>query len=73
MNKPIDPRPCPHCGGPVDIHQNYSYKNKCYFVYVRCCVCGAQSRTFGCKDDASEHDWNNKACRDAIKAWNLRV
>jgi len=73
MGDTLEALPCPHCGGPVDIHQNYSYKNKCYFVYVRCCVCGSQSKTFGSKDDAVASDWNNAAVKNAVSAWNLRV
>lgn len=64
---------CPHCGGAGYLNQNYSYKTRAYFVFVKCTVCGAQAKSFVSDTEPAADGWNNDACNDAIAAWNLRV
>ena len=66
-------KPCPHCGGAGLLYQNYSYKIRSYFVFVRCDVCGATGKVYRSDEDAKTVDWNNDPCNDAIAAWNLRT
>ena len=66
-------KPCPHCGGTACLHANYSYKIRSYFVYVKCDICHAQAKSYRSEEDPTEADWQNAACIDAIKAWNMRT
>lgn len=64
---------CPFCGGEASIWQNYNYKAEVFFVMCKCDVCGSQGKTFNSGDEVPvEVDWDNDACRRAIKAWNRR-
>lgn len=64
---------CPHCGGTACLNQNYSYKTRSFFVFVKCDICGATGKTYHSNDDAAEAGWNNAPCNDAIAAWNMRT
>lgn len=64
---------CPFCGYSADLWQNYSAKTDKFFVYCKCSVCGAQSRTFASEEEPSECDWSNIACENAVEAWNMRA
>lgn len=66
-------KPCPHCGGTACLNSNYSYKTRSFFAYVRCDICGAQGKAYRSTEDPVTEDWDNTACRDAIKAWNMRT
>ena len=66
-------KPCPHCGGEAALYRNYSRRCRSYFVYVRCEICGAQGKLYGCQEAPEAHDWKNAACCDAVKAWNMRT
>lgn len=66
-------KPCPHCGGAAILNANYSYKGRTFFVFVKCCVCGATGKTYSSADDPEAVEWNNNACNDAITAWNMRT
>ena len=63
---------CPHCGSPSDLNSRYSYKTKRYFVFVRCEMCGAQGKIYNSEQNPEEQQWDNDACHNAIKAWNMR-
>ena len=63
---------CPHCNGPAYLQQNYSWKWKCYFVFAKCDLCGAQGKICKSDEDAVEEDWNTEACQQAAMAWNMR-
>lgn len=64
---------CPHCGGTACLNANCSYKKRTYFVFVRCDICGAQGKVYSSPEDPAAENWENDACIDAIKAWNMRV
>lgn len=64
---------CPFCNGEPTLSSNYSYKTRCYFVMAKCTFCGSQGKIFSCKDDPEDANWNNDACINAVKAWNMRV
>ena len=69
---------CPFCGGKA----NLSYKLKIneydehstngYSIKCLCETCGAKGKEFLSLEDPEDVDWDNMACRDAIKAWNTR-
>lgn len=65
-------KPCPHCGGGASLYDNYSRRYRSYFVFVKCDICGSQGKTYRSEIDPEEIDWNNDACEDAIRAWNMR-
>lgn len=64
---------CPHCGGDADLEQNYSYKARSYFVFVKCSICGAQGKIFNSDEEPAAAEWRNMACNSAAAAWNMRV
>ena len=63
---------CPHCGADATLYGNYSYKARSYFVMCKCSMCGAQGKIYNSPEDPESVEWNNTACRDAVKAWNMR-
>lgn len=64
---------CPFCGaGDMNMYSNYSSKHRCYFVFVKCNVCGASTRTYSTPDDPIDNDWSSSACLNAAMAWNRR-
>ena len=58
---------CPHCGGESWLNESYSNKNRCYFAFVKCSVCGAQGKIYQSKKEPSA-----ETCRLAVSAWNMR-
>lgn len=66
-------KPCPHCGGPGAIVANYNYKRRCYFIFVRCDICGAQGKIYTDPEDPAGYEWNMPACQNAVSAWNMRT
>ena len=64
---------CPHCGGTACLNANYSYKTRTYFVFVKCDICGAQGKIYNSTEEPAAAEWNNNACIDAVKAWNMRT
>ena len=66
-------KPCPHCGGVSYLNQNYSYKLRCWFTFVKCDICGAQGKSYRSTEEPAEAGWNNTPCNDAIAAWNMRT
>jgi hypothetical protein len=64
---------CPHCGGTACLNSSYSYKYRCYFVFVKCDICGAQGKIYSTQEEPAAADWNNSACNDALRAWNMRT
>jgi hypothetical protein len=64
---------CPHCGGDACLNQNYNYRKRTYFVYVKCEMCGAQGKTFTSEEEPQAAGWDNQPCRRAINAWNMRT
>lgn len=65
-------RECPHCGAEATLNANYSYKTRSYFVMCKCNMCGAQGKIYNSNEEPESVNWNNIACIDAIKAWNMR-
>lgn len=65
-------RKCPHCGGSGRLNASYSYHAECYFVFVKCDICGAQTRSFRDDDDPANSDWKSVACNIAVEAWDMR-
>lgn len=63
---------CPHCGGAAYLEQNYSYKARSYFVFVKCSICGAQGKVYNTEEEPAA-EWNNSACNAAAAAWNMRI
>lgn len=66
-------KPCPHCGGIAYLTQNYSYRSRTYFVFVRCDICGAQGKIYNSPEEPAAAGWNNQPCDDAVTAWNMRT
>lgn len=66
-------RGCPHCGGNSSLTQNYSYKCKGYFVFVKCDICGAQGKIYNSDTEPAEDNWQSQCCKDAVAAWNMRT
>ena len=64
---------CPHCGGTACLNQNYSYKTRSYFAFIKCDICGATGKAYFSKEEPATAGWNNPACNDAITAWNMRT
>ena len=67
---------CPFCGGEASVEWKTGYKwvngtNK--FIFVRCGVCRAQTKTFSYYSDDEEYiDHDDPAYSRAVDAWNLR-
>lgn len=66
-------KPCPHCGGTAYLTQNYSYKCRAYFVFVKCDICGAQGKIYNSPEEPAAENWKSQPCNDAIGAWNQRT
>ena len=64
---------CPHCGGTASLTQNYSYKIRSYFVFVKCDICGSQGKIYRSDTEPAADDWDTQTCKDAIAAWNMRT
>lgn len=65
--------PCPHCGGSARICQRYNYNARCYYVFVRCDICGSQGKSYKSTGDIYDPEYNDTADIDAISAWNMRT
>lgn len=63
---------CPHCGCNAFLNATYSYRLKCYFVFAKCDICGAQTRAFRDDNDPNNSNWQSSACNSAVDAWNMR-
>ena len=63
---------CPHCGCDATLTANWSYKAKKYFVFVKCDMCGSQGKVYRSDTDPDNDKWENIACYNAVKAWNMR-
>lgn len=66
---------CPHCGGGGYLMRNCGrgrYGSRLYYVMVRCNLCGAQGKIYSDEEDPADNDWNDQACVNAVKAWNMR-
>ena len=44
---------CPFCGEDQDIHMraNYSKKMRVWLVFIKCEVCGGQTKVIPCEED----------------------
>lgn len=63
---------CPFCGGEADFAFRQAQRSKKGgIVFVRCGICGAQSRVYE-TDNPEWSDWDNAACRYAAAMWNRR-
>lgn len=63
---------CPHCGGEALLHGNYSPKNRVWFIFCKCSLCGSQGKAFTEKQDPEAQSWDTMACNNAVSAWNMR-
>lgn len=63
---------CPHCGGKAYLNANYNYRQRVYFVFVKCDICGAQGKAYCSDTDPAADGWNSQSCADAASAWNMR-
>lgn len=63
----MDLKLCPHCGGTANLYQDYNRKYKCYFLYVKCDLCGAQGKIVSTKNDC-----DIQKDGQAVDAWNMR-
>lgn len=68
-------KPCPFCGSEdAEMEANCNKRGQ-WFVYVRCELCRASSRTFTNKSEERpdcEAFWNDVSVRKAMNAWNTR-
>lgn len=65
--------PCPFCGNPADLWKNWNDRQKCWFVFCRCSMCGATGRTRFSPLDPADVGWDSEACHTAVEAWNRRI
>lgn len=63
---------CPHCGSESYLQSSYNRKYGIFFVSVKCSFCGATGQVFTDKESPDEADWDTEACRNAVRAWNMR-
>ena len=63
---------CPHCGGSARLSANFSHKTHCWFIFVRCDICGSQGKPFGSRINPADKEWSTEECADAVNAWNMR-
>lgn len=66
---------CPFCGGEAELHANYNWKLKLWFVYVQCEVCGSRGKSFTNIRYLEPDDdgfWETKKAVCAVEAWNRR-
>lgn len=65
--------PCPFCGGNAALYSK-QLQNGDHIMNVRCEVCKASTRMFGCENNNydDENYWNQLAAKKAINIWNLR-
>ena len=54
------------------MNQTYREYSETYFLFVKCEICGGQSKTFPAWEDAEEANWKTPACESARRAWNMR-
>lgn len=64
---------CPHCDGAAALTQNYNYRQRQYFVFVKCLVCGAQGKSYTSETEPAADEWSNESCYLAVEAWNMRT
>lgn len=66
--------PCPYCGSTeVYLAERRSIISNAYIVYCECGLCGAHGKAFKSDVPADFYEWDNEACRQAVKAWNTRA
>lgn len=77
-----DVKNCPFCGGEADLFKEFKvdkndpdnqFAMNGYAIFCKCEVCGARGKEFISLESPDDEDWNNMACRDAIRAWNTRI
>lgn len=66
----VELKECPHCGGIAKIMTRYSLRSECYYTFIKCKTCGAQSKSFRSLDDQEEY---SSAAINAAANWNLRA
>lgn len=64
---------CPHCGGSANLVSVFSNRKQCFFIYVKCGICGAQGKAFTSKEDLVLKDPESDLCQSAVNAWNMRT
>ena len=64
-------KPCPHCNGNAYLTQSYSDRSNTWYVFVKCNICGAQSKAFKSEEEPAT-DWTSENCQDAVTIWNMR-
>lgn len=66
-------KPCPFCGNNVaDVWQKGWSRGTSFFV--KCAVCGAQTRLVNYRGDLNEeNEFSNPACDMAVSLWNTRT
>lgn len=65
-----DLKPCPFCGGRASLRNNYNTKHRGFYVYAKCDICGAQSKSFFSLEDPAEIQ--GEEIKAAAEAWNMR-
>lgn len=75
-----DIKNCPFCGGEANLFSEFKvngnnddeYAPNGYSVKCECEKCGAKGKEFISLENPADVKWENMACTDAIKAWNMR-
>ncbi|MDE5754586.1 MAG: Lar family restriction alleviation protein [Oscillospiraceae bacterium] len=75
-----DLKNCPFCGGEANLFSKFKvngdaldeYASNGYSVRCECKVCGAEGKEFISLENPANVEWNNMACKDAVRAWNMR-
>lgn len=66
-------KPCPFCGGSARLLQSYGNRTESYYVFIKCHLCGAQTRALKSREEPAATNWENIACKNALIAWNRRA
>lgn len=62
---------CPFCGS-REVYLNSKWARYGYMVFVKCDICGGQTRVFNSHTNPDDDDWENAQCKQAMAAWNRR-
>ena len=65
-------KPCPFCGGDALVERRYSERKRRSFVFVKCVVCDAQSKT-AISGEGEYSNMPDPACEYVVRTWNMRV
>ena len=63
-------KPCPFCGGDASIWKRDSRYG--VICFVKCDICGAQTRVRNCDEPVESNDWSDREMSAVSHLWNVR-